>query len=172
VKTDRALHDKAQKAFVSWVRAYSKHDASSIFKISDMDWTSLFESWALLKAPRMPELKNWDGDPTLGLEIDFDNYKYQDSAREKRRLEPPSDAAPRPSKKPTPEERKKKAWSGQKMAKEEKEAKREKRLVKREADKRSKMSVEEKTEQDELERMIAEVRRQNMRTADEWEGIG
>ncbi|KAJ8608417.1 hypothetical protein MRB53_039669 [Persea americana] len=33
--SDRSIHDKAQKAFVSWVRSYSKHEASSIFRVAD-----------------------------------------------------------------------------------------------------------------------------------------
>ena len=41
VLSDRALNDKAKRGFVSWVRSYSKHQASSIFRIADLDWKDL-----------------------------------------------------------------------------------------------------------------------------------
>ncbi|KAI4169821.1 MAG: hypothetical protein LQ346_008928, partial [Caloplaca aetnensis] len=66
VLADRALHDKAQRGFVSWVRAYSKHQASSIFRVADLDWADLGRAWGLLKLPRMPELRNLDVDRSLG----------------------------------------------------------------------------------------------------------
>ncbi|PGG95269.1 ATP-dependent rRNA helicase SPB4 [Polytolypa hystricis UAMH7299] len=89
VLSDRALHDKAQRAFVSWVRSYTKHQASSIFRISDIDWEATGRAWGLLKLPRMPELKNFTGDVTLGVvgKVDWANYAYKDKLREKHRLE-------------------------------------------------------------------------------------
>ncbi|KAI9823948.1 MAG: ATP-dependent rRNA helicase spb4, partial [Sarea resinae] len=113
VRADRALHDKAQRAFVSWVQAYRKHQASSIFRVDDLDWTELAHAWALLRLPKMPELKKWGGDRSLGLTaaattttttstdpteaqndggaggdgaFDFDSYAYKDRAREAARL--------------------------------------------------------------------------------------
>lgn len=61
VLSDRALHEKAQRAFVSAVQAYSKHVASSIFRVSELDWDGLAEGWGLLRMPKMPELKSWRG---------------------------------------------------------------------------------------------------------------
>jgi ATP-dependent RNA helicase DDX55/SPB4 len=61
VLTDRALHEKAQRAFVSAVQAYSKHVASSIFRSGELDWDSMAEGWGLLRMPKMPELKGWRG---------------------------------------------------------------------------------------------------------------
>ena len=75
VLADRALHDKvllealhyqdavdyglqAAKAFVSFVRAYSKHEASYIFRVKDLDFVGLARSFGLLRLPRMPELKD------------------------------------------------------------------------------------------------------------------
>lgn len=79
--TDRALHDvvsdrfriycitvphdcalclKAAKAFVSFVRAYSKHEASYIFRVKDLDLTGVAKSFGLLRLPKMPELKGVD----------------------------------------------------------------------------------------------------------------
>ena len=57
VLEDRDLHDKATKAFVSFVRAYSKHEASYVFQIKNLDLVGVAKAYGLLKLPRMPELK-------------------------------------------------------------------------------------------------------------------
>ena len=49
---------QAAKAFVSFVRAYSKHAASYIFRVKDLDFVGLAKSFGLLRLPRMPELKD------------------------------------------------------------------------------------------------------------------
>ena len=49
---------QAAKAFVSFVRAYSKHEASYIFRVKDLDFVGLAKSLGLLRLPRMPELKD------------------------------------------------------------------------------------------------------------------
>jgi hypothetical protein len=52
------------KAFPSYIQAYSKHQATFIFRISELDIPNVAYSWGLLKLPRMPELKSreitWD----------------------------------------------------------------------------------------------------------------
>ena len=45
------------KAFVSFIRAYSKHEASYIFRLKSLDFVGIAESYGLLRLPRMPELK-------------------------------------------------------------------------------------------------------------------
>jgi ATP-dependent RNA helicase DDX55/SPB4 len=87
VLTDRALHDKvnilsnlplqvfqlvlqAVKAFVSFVRAYSKHEASYIFRIKDLDLIGVAKSFGLLRLPRMPELKDRDRSRWEDAELD------------------------------------------------------------------------------------------------------
>lgn len=57
VLKDRDLHDKAIKAFVSFVRAYSKHEASYVFRIKSLDLVGVAKAYGLLRLPRMPELK-------------------------------------------------------------------------------------------------------------------
>lgn len=170
---DRGLYDKAQKAFVSWVRSYSKHQASSIFRVNELDWTDLADAWGLLRMPKMPELKNWDGDRKLGLSVDFENLQYKDKAREKHRVE--EQMAPReerPQKKTRPE--RSEAWSGKRISKEEKDVKRERRIAKKDHDRRGKMTEEEARERKELDAMIAQVRKQTMAQAengDTFEGF-
>lgn len=45
---------------MSFVRAYSKHEASYIFRIKDLDLIGVAKSFGLLRLPRMPELKDVD----------------------------------------------------------------------------------------------------------------
>jgi hypothetical protein len=51
---------QAAKAFVSFIRAYSKHEASYIFRLKSLDFVGIAESYGLLRLPRMPELKSID----------------------------------------------------------------------------------------------------------------
>ncbi|KAL8645250.1 MAG: hypothetical protein Q9226_007382 [Calogaya cf. arnoldii] len=172
VLTDRALHDKAQRAFVSWVKAYSKHQAGSIFRVTDLDWEDLGRAWGLLKLPKMPELKKWEGDRSLGLnDIDFKTYAYKDRKREQLRL---SQVQEREAGVLTEGVRvkdnhdkgkkggEKRAWSLKLEAKDERERRREKKRTKREAEKWEMMTPAEKEKQRELERMIESVKRKQM----------
>ncbi|WWC68673.1 uncharacterized protein I206_102606 [Kwoniella pini CBS 10737] len=59
VLTDRELADKGAKAFVSSLRAYTKHEASFIFRLQDIDFHALAISYGLLRLPAMPEIKDW-----------------------------------------------------------------------------------------------------------------
>lgn len=52
-----ADRQQGTKAFVSFVRAYSKHEASYIFRVKDLDLIALAKAFGLLKVPRMPEIK-------------------------------------------------------------------------------------------------------------------
>ncbi len=51
---------QAAKAFVSFVRAYTKHEASYIFRIKALDLVGVAKSYGLLRLPKMPELKDAD----------------------------------------------------------------------------------------------------------------
>ncbi|WVQ83621.1 ATP-dependent rRNA helicase SPB4 [Cryptococcus sp. DSM 104549] len=59
VLTDRELADKGAKTFVSSFRAYSKHEASFIFRLADVDFHALATAYGLLRLPAMPEIKEW-----------------------------------------------------------------------------------------------------------------
>lgn len=56
---DRDLHDRSLKAFVSFLRAYSKHEAAFIFRIADLDLGGLATDFGLLRMPGGPEVKIW-----------------------------------------------------------------------------------------------------------------
>lgn len=47
---------QAMKAYVSHIRAYSKHEASYIFRLKDLDLIGVAKSFGLLRLPRMPEI--------------------------------------------------------------------------------------------------------------------
>ncbi|KAF9221989.1 DEAD-domain-containing protein [Gyrodon lividus] len=87
VLTDRALNDKAAKGFVSFVRAYSKHEASYIFRMKDLDLVGVAKSFGLLRLPRMPELKDVDKTEWEDTQVDWDAYGYADKAQEAKRLQ-------------------------------------------------------------------------------------
>ncbi|GFP52129.1 ATP-dependent rRNA helicase SPB4 [Trichoderma asperellum] len=179
LQSDRAIHDKAQKAFVSWVRSYAAHQATSIFRVSDLDWTDLGNAWGLLRLPRMPELRSWDGDKMLGVEMDWDEFAYKDKAREQARREAmAADKSGETAKKAADAKRKRKnneAWSGKQEQEEHRTERREKRHKKSEAKRLSTMTDDEKVKQAELDELIRKVREENMAKAakedDEFEGF-
>ena len=182
---DRALHDKAQKAFVSSVKAYSKHQAASIFRISDIDWQDLGTAWGLLKLPKMPELKQWEGDRSLAvMTLNWDDYAYRDRKREAARRQSlldhhQNDLLPttttRTSSIDDKKKPKKRAWSDKFDAREEREVRREKKHKRRDREKWERMSASEREKQKELEGMIEEVRAQQRYYEDrsgDFEGFG
>ncbi|KAI9510838.1 DEAD-domain-containing protein [Russula earlei] len=83
---DRALHDLSTKAFVSFIRAYSKHEASFIFPMKSLDFVGVAESYGLLRLPRMPELKGIETSNWRDADIEWDSYSYADKAQEAKRL--------------------------------------------------------------------------------------
>lgn len=165
--TDRAIHDKAQRAFVSWVKSYSKHQASSIFRVADLDWSDLGNAWGLLKLPKMPELKRWEGDKTLGVKFDLDAYAYKDKQREtlrKQALEARHNESSEAKDEQQQRDPKpvKRAWSQKLDQRDERERRRDKKRTRREREKWEQMTVEEREKQRELERMIEDVRRRTV----------
>ncbi|KID76719.1 ATP-dependent rRNA helicase SPB4 [Metarhizium brunneum] len=177
-KTDRAIYDKAQKAFVSWVRSYGAHQATSIFRVSDLDWIDLANAWGLLRMPRMPELKNWKGDKTLGVEMDWDTFAYKEKTREMARIEE-MEAAKNgegiEKKDDKKRKRKNEAWSGKHQQQEHRNERREKRYKKKEAEKNATMTDDQKLDKMKLDELIKQVREQNRTNAaskdDEFEGF-
>ncbi|RCI14449.1 hypothetical protein L249_6147, partial [Ophiocordyceps polyrhachis-furcata BCC 54312] len=187
VKSDRALHDKAQRAFVSWVRSHGAHHATSIFRVADLDWSDLAEAWGLLRLPKMPELRQWEGDRFLGLEINWHDLAYKDVARETARQaallqEEGQEGEEGKQKTATRQLGKRKPSSESWSAKHEKDEcrllRREKRHRKREAQRRADMSSDDLARQSELQDLIDQVRRRNQASSssghhheDEFQGF-
>ena len=181
VLKDRALHDKAQKAFVSWVKAYSKHQASSIFRIQDTDWDEVGRAWGLLRMPKMPEAKKWDGDRNLGFLTEWKDYAYKDKKREEARKEALLKQREGLEEKETngnapgrdTHASKKRAWSDKVEAKDERQKRREKKHARRDQRALTNMTSEEREKWKKAERLAEQVRKMNeeARKYEEWEGI-
>ncbi|CAL5867456.1 uncharacterized protein PFLUO_LOCUS1675 [Penicillium psychrofluorescens] len=162
---DRALYDKGQKAFVSWLRSYSKHQASSIFRVEDLDWEALGKAWGLLRLPKMPELREFTGDKKLGVDLDWDNYAYKDKQREQRRREvmeenSNGDAAQQQA------SRKRRAnesvaWSHNQESREKKLKRREFKKAQKEKERWEQLPEDEKRKVQETERMVKDIRAKN-----------
>ena len=158
------------------MRSYSKHTASSIFRVADLDWADLGRAWGLLRLPKMPECKTWvlnGGDRSLGLSIDWANFAYKDKKREEQRKAAQQDAASGNPATIAPEHSakraEKRAWSNNLDAKDEREVRREKRHKRRDREKWEAMTPAEREEKRELERLIEEVKAMK-KTALENEG--
>lgn len=82
---DRAVFEKGMKAFVSFVQAYAKHECSLIFRLKDLDFAGLARGFALLRMPRMPELRGKQFPDFVPVDIDTDTIPFKDKIREKQR---------------------------------------------------------------------------------------
>ncbi|XP_022062452.1 ATP-dependent RNA helicase DDX55 [Acanthochromis polyacanthus] len=123
---DRAMFDRGMRAFVSYVQAYAKHECSLIFRIKDLDFASLARGFALLRLPKMPELRGKTFPDFTEMTVDTDTIRYKDKNREKQRqkmLAEQKDKMILPKK----NFQKNKAWSKQKTKKERRKKKDAKR---------------------------------------------
>ncbi|XP_062360277.1 ATP-dependent RNA helicase DDX55 [Cinclus cinclus] len=82
---DRAVFEKGMKAFVSYVQAYAKHECNLIFRIKDLDFASLARGFALLKMPKMPELRGKCFPDFTPVAVNTDSISFKDKNREKQR---------------------------------------------------------------------------------------
>ncbi|KAK0706922.1 P-loop containing nucleoside triphosphate hydrolase protein [Lasiosphaeria miniovina] len=169
-RADREIFQLAQRAFVSWARSYLEHQASSIFRITDLDWRDLAKGWGLLELPKMPELRSLDVDRSLGLGIETEAVAFRDKVREKKRQEELVEWKAAKSND---------AWSAKHDQEDVKVARREKKRRKREAERFSQMTDKEKEEQKKLDALIGEVRKQTKakeaaakEEEEEFEGFG
>jgi ATP-dependent RNA helicase DDX55/SPB4 len=139
------------KAFVSFVRAYSKHEASYIFRVKDLDLVGVAKSFGLLRLPRMPELKDLSRDGWEDAEVDvcpccresfslthlftqWNAYGYIDKAQEAKRLETAFEVSRTNEKTKVERSQRRKinaAWSKQTDRKEESQKRKEKKSRKR-----------------------------------------
>lgn len=85
--SDRAMYEKGVRAFVSYVQSYAKHECSLIFRLKDIDFGRLAFGFAMLRLPKMPELKNCKFIEFEKSDIDLDTIPYKDKFREKQRKE-------------------------------------------------------------------------------------
>ncbi|GAX83788.1 hypothetical protein CEUSTIGMA_g11213.t1 [Chlamydomonas eustigma] len=86
-EADREVMEAGTRAFVSYVRGYKEHHCKYIFRIQDLNLGRLATLFALLRLPKMPEVKKARGQlehftPSL---VNPDTVKFKDKAREKQR---------------------------------------------------------------------------------------
>lgn len=84
---DRLMFDKANRAFVSYIQSYSKHECNLILRLKDIDMGKLAMGFGLLKMPKMPELKGKDVSFFVSPEIDINAIPYANKQRELHRIE-------------------------------------------------------------------------------------
>ncbi|CAF0834877.1 unnamed protein product [Brachionus calyciflorus] len=85
---ERELYEKGKIAFVSFIRAYTKHECSHIFRVKELDMVQLGKGFGLLHMPKMPELnkeKFKDLPPFYQKEVSTISYKNK--SKEKLRIE-------------------------------------------------------------------------------------
>ncbi|XP_044131626.1 ATP-dependent RNA helicase DDX55 [Bufo gargarizans] len=119
-ESDRAMFEKGMKAFVSFVQAYAKHECNLIFRVKDLDFSTLARGFALLKMPRMPELRGKDFSDFVSATIDTDSIAYKDKNREKQRRKMLQEKKEKQEGERRKNFAKNKAWSKQKVKKEKK----------------------------------------------------
>ncbi|KIY71450.1 DEAD-domain-containing protein [Cylindrobasidium torrendii FP15055 ss-10] len=135
--TDRALHDEAAKAFVSFVRAYTKHEASYIFRLKDFDLVGAAKAYGLLRLPKMPELKDADREGWSDEVVDWDSFAYANPAQEaKRQLERENASEKRKQERIAYEQRQQRkktntAWSNKVVKQQEKDVRKSKKVAKK-----------------------------------------
>lgn len=124
---DRAMFDRGMRAFVSYVQAYAKHECSLIFRVKDLDLATLARGFALLRLPKMPELRGKRFLPGFTpTTVDTETIRYKDKNRQKQRKKMLAELK---EQEPVPRRSfiKNKAWSKQKTKKERKRKKTAKR---------------------------------------------
>lgn len=163
---DREVFDMSHKAFPSFIRSYSKHEASSIFRIKDLDWYDLAKQYGLVQLPKMAELKGLDIDRTLGLAIDVKAISYRDKIREKKRQAALAERqaaidngdVAAAAENAVMRKKRNEAWSGKMERQEDRNKRREKKEKRREAARLAGLTDKEKEEQTSLEDLLAQVR--------------
>lgn len=160
---DRARHELSVKSYVGFIKYYSKHVASSIFRLQSFDYLGMAKSYGLLRLPKMPETKyiskedmpedGWLGDP-----INLDTYAYADKQKETVRvenLEADKLKMINDAKKRKELKKKNEAWSTKIESKETKQERREKMKRKRDA----------------IEKQILEQSSSDEEEAEDWKDI-
>ncbi|XP_036385196.1 ATP-dependent RNA helicase DDX55 [Megalops cyprinoides] len=140
---DRAVFERGVRAFVSYVQAYAKHECSLIFRVKDLDFAALAHGFALLRMPKMPELRGKTFPDFTEEAVDTDSIRYKDKNREKQRQKMLAEL--KEKERPTPGRKnfiKNMAWSKQKSKKD----RRKKIAAKRKLDEGSDMEDEDMQE--------------------------
>ncbi|KAL0818597.1 hypothetical protein ABMA28_009030 [Loxostege sticticalis] len=131
---DRATYEKGIRAFVSHIRAYSKHECNLLLRLAQLPLGHIATSYGLLRLPKMPEITQEHRDQFIGPKepIDFTKLPYKDKKREffrQKRLEDLKEAGGEAKLKNKSKKKmvQTKPWAQAKLNKEERKEKKKKR---------------------------------------------
>jgi ATP-dependent RNA helicase DDX55/SPB4 len=89
-KQDRAILEMSSAAFVAFIRAYTEHLCSYIFRLAELDIGAVARSYALLRLPKMAETRGvkgrpivFDTDPTNTSTIPYRNQAREEARQKK-----------------------------------------------------------------------------------------
>ncbi|XP_012273718.1 probable ATP-dependent RNA helicase DDX55 homolog [Orussus abietinus] len=155
---DRQIFDKANRAFVSYIQAYNKHECRLILRLKDLDLGKVATGFGLLKLPRMPELKRQNV-TFEGPQIDLNTIPYKNKQREAQRLEKLKEYRntgvwPGKKKRKAPATE---SWSETKKRKLQKKEKRQKRKEKRSQVERSSKNKRKKICNEDIEELAKDI---------------
>ncbi|CAL4148989.1 unnamed protein product [Meganyctiphanes norvegica] len=153
---DRLKMDKANRAYVSYVQAYNKHECNLIINIKKLNFGALATDFGLLKMPKMPELKKIQITDFTPVKMEYNSIRYKDKQKERSRqgkLITYKETGKWPGlKQHAPKEE---AWSKQKDQKEKRAMRKEKKAKKRV----HKFTEEDMDELDEDVRMLKKLKK-------------
>ncbi|CAG9326693.1 unnamed protein product [Blepharisma stoltei] len=79
---DREVYDKAQRAFVAYIRYYKEHQLHYIFELKHLDIGFLARSFYLLRIPRVKEILGKEIPNFIQSDIDPSTITYKDPIKE------------------------------------------------------------------------------------------
>ncbi|SCU78210.1 LAME_0A03708g1_1 [Lachancea meyersii CBS 8951] len=169
---DRARFDHGIRAFVGFIRYYSKHTASSIFRLQSLDYIGVAKLYGLIRLPRMPEISKYLDNDSMPHEgwliepaLDLDKFAFANPQMERARLDELKKVKETNDKKKLKSDLKKKnaAWSNKTSAKESKGERKVKMAQRRKAIEEKIAREEERDESEEEEDWKDMVRRSKKR---------
>lgn len=83
-RKDKNIYDKGTRAFVSHVKAYSKHECNLLLRVKDLDLGKVASSYGLLRLPKMPEMKEHFQKTFIGpsQEVNVNNLEYKNKQKQ------------------------------------------------------------------------------------------
>lgn len=83
-KGDKRIFDNGTRAFVSHVKAYSKHECNLILRLKDLDLGKVASSYGLLKLPKMPEMRDEFKTSFIGPDkiVDINTLTYKNKQKQ------------------------------------------------------------------------------------------
>ncbi|CAH8555906.1 unnamed protein product [Schistosoma turkestanicum] len=84
-KKDKLLHEKAIRAFVSYVQFYRKHECNLLLNYKKLDYGRLANGFGLLKLPFMPELRTGNVSAFNPSNVNISKLTYRDKSVAKQR---------------------------------------------------------------------------------------